>query len=86
MNKAAARERNGLIGLICVLCVLPLVTGNVNIHHVMVMFLICIAGEAWNIITGLAGQTSFGHAFLRHRRLCPSRGSISGSAQAHGLA
>ena len=63
MNKAAARERNGLIGLICVLCLLPLVTGDVNIHHVMVMFLIYASlGEAWNIITGLAGQTSFGHA------------------------
>ena len=46
-----------LIGL------LPLAIKDINFHHVMVIFLMfATVGEAWNIITGFAGQTSFGHA------------------------
>ncbi|RKX42404.1 MAG: branched-chain amino acid ABC transporter permease [Thermotogae bacterium] len=43
--------------------VLPFAITNVNFQHVMIMFLIFASlGESWNIITGFAGQTSFGHA------------------------
>jgi branched-chain amino acid transport system permease protein len=63
LQNNAARERTALLVLVGALCVLPLLTSNVNVHHVIVMFLIYAAlGEAWNIVTGLAGQTSFGHA------------------------
>lgn len=47
MNRSAVRERFALIGLTCILCALPLTTVNVNIHHVMIMFLIYASlGEA----------------------------------------
>jgi len=63
MGKNAVRERNALLALIAAMCVLPLLTRNVNTHHVIIMILLYASlGEAWNIITGLAGQTSFGHA------------------------
>lgn len=52
-----------LLAVSAVVAVLPLAVNNVNFHHVLIMFLIFASlGEAWNIITGLAGQTSFGHA------------------------
>lgn len=52
-----------LLAVLAVVAVLPLAVNNVNFHHVLIMFLIFASlGEAWNIITGLAGQTSFGHA------------------------
>lgn len=41
----------------------PLFTANVNFLHVLILFVMYAGlGEAWNIITGIAGQTSFGHA------------------------
>lgn len=52
-----------LYGILILILVLPLINSNVNFRHVMVIFLIFAGlGEAWNIITGFAGQTSFGHA------------------------
>ncbi|GAB4319334.1 branched-chain amino acid ABC transporter permease [Pseudothermotoga elfii] len=42
---------------------LPLIIPDVNFQHIMIMlFLFAGLGESWNIITGFAGQTSFGHA------------------------
>jgi len=42
---------------------LPLIIPDVNFQHIMIMLLLFAGlGESWNIITGFAGQTSFGHA------------------------
>ncbi|MCR4426427.1 MAG: branched-chain amino acid ABC transporter permease [Firmicutes bacterium] len=63
MNQRSRHEWRSLAIVIGLLAVLPLLTKNVNVHHVIVMFFIYASlGEAWNMITGLAGQTSFGHA------------------------
>lgn len=53
-----------VLSWMCILiAVLPLAIPNMNFHHVMIMFVIFAAlGQSWNIITGFAGQTSFGHA------------------------
>lgn len=46
-----------------IILALPFIFRNVNFQHIMIMFLIFAGlGEGWNIITGFAGQTSFGHA------------------------
>jgi branched-chain amino acid transport system permease protein len=43
--------------------VLPLVTQTKAVLNALILLLIfATLGEAWNIITGFAGQTSFGHA------------------------
>lgn len=56
-------RKTPLLVILLVLLLLPLIVRNVNFQHVMLMTLIFAGlGEAWNIITGFAGQTSFGHA------------------------
>ena len=50
-----------LIGVL--IFILPFINNNINFHHVLIIFLMYAGlGEAWNIITGFTGQTSFGHA------------------------
>lgn len=57
------KNKKILIILIIVLGVLPLIFKSNSFHNIMVLLLIfATLGEAWNIITGFAGQTSFGHA------------------------
>ncbi|MDD2493810.1 MAG: branched-chain amino acid ABC transporter permease [Tissierellia bacterium] len=52
-----------LIILIVAIAILPLIFKSDSFHNVLVLLLIfATLGEAWNIITGFAGQTSFGHA------------------------
>ncbi len=52
-----------LVMVIAVLAVLPLVTQTKAVLNALILLLIfATLGEAWNIITGFAGQTSFGHA------------------------
>ncbi|SHI67985.1 branched-chain amino acid transport system permease protein [Geosporobacter subterraneus DSM 17957] len=53
-----------ILGWICiVIAILPLAIHNINFHHVMILLVMYAAlGQAWNIITGFTGQTSFGHA------------------------
>lgn len=52
-----------LIILIAAIAVLPLIFTSSSFHNMMVLLLIfATLGESWNIITGFAGQTSFGHA------------------------
>ncbi|MGJ8454640.1 branched-chain amino acid ABC transporter permease [Pseudothermotoga sp. U03pept] len=52
-----------LYGILLAILILPFAFQNVNFQHVLIMFLIFAGlGESWNIITGFAGQTSFGHA------------------------
>lgn len=56
-------KRMSLLIILTILLILPLVVRDVNFQHVMLMtFIFAGLGEAWNIITGFAGQTSFGHA------------------------
>jgi branched-chain amino acid transport system permease protein len=56
-------KKTSLLVILVILLILPLVVKDVNFQHVMLMTLMFAGlGEAWNIITGFAGQTSFGHA------------------------
>ena len=42
---------------------IPLAVHSTDVHNVIIYILIyAMVGEAWNLITGFAGQTSFGHA------------------------
>lgn len=46
-----------------VFALLPLFTRAKAVHNAIILLLIfATLGEAWNLITGFAGQTSFGHA------------------------
>ncbi len=52
-----------LIIILLVILVLPFIKADINFQHMLIIFLIFAGlGEAWNLITGFAGQTSFGHA------------------------
>ena len=57
------KNKKTLIVLIVAIAVLPLLIKSNSFHNMLVLLLIfATLGEAWNIITGFAGQTSFGHA------------------------
>lgn len=52
-----------IIILLAVIAVLPLIIKSNSFHNMLVLLLVfAILGEAWNLITGFAGQISFGHA------------------------
>jgi len=54
---------NTLMVILLSILILPFIYTNNNFCHILILFLIFAGlGEAWNIITGFAGQTSFGHA------------------------
>lgn len=54
---------NPRIMIFIIIFLLPFINTSTNFQHMMIIFLIFAGlGEAWNIITGFAGQTSFGHA------------------------
>ena len=43
--------------------IIPLAVRTTDVHNVIIYILIyAMVGEAWNLITGFTGQTSFGHA------------------------
>ncbi len=50
--------------LLAAFILIPLTVGNTtDVHNVIIYILIyAMVGEAWNLITGFTGQTSFGHA------------------------
>lgn len=50
--------------LLAAFILVPLTIGNTtDVHNVIIYILIyAMVGEAWNLITGFTGQTSFGHA------------------------
>ena len=50
--------------LLALFIIIPLTIGNTtDVHNVIIYILIyAMVGEAWNLITGFTGQTSFGHA------------------------
>jgi branched-chain amino acid transport system permease protein len=57
------KTKHTIIILIAAIAVLPLIFRSSSFHNMLVLLLIfAVLGEAWNIITGFAGQTSFGHA------------------------
>ncbi|MGB9838944.1 branched-chain amino acid ABC transporter permease [Thermovenabulum sp.] len=58
------RIRGNILALILlIIFMLPFIYPNNNFRHILILFLIFAGlGESWNIITGFAGQTSFGHA------------------------
>lgn len=54
---------NPRLMIFLIIFLLPIINTSTNFQHMMIIFLIFAGlGEAWNIITGFAGQTSFGHA------------------------
>jgi branched-chain amino acid transport system permease protein len=63
MNNIRFDQRKLLVLVVVFVGILPLFVPSNNFRHVMIMFVLFAAlGQAWNIITGYAGQTSFGHA------------------------
>ncbi len=49
--------------IVLILALLPLLTKTKVVHNTIILLLIfATLGESWNLITGFAGQTSFGHA------------------------
>ncbi len=57
------KNKKALLILIAVLALVPLLTRTKAVLNAIVLLLIfATLGEAWNLITGFAGQTSFGHA------------------------
>lgn len=58
------RLRENILALILlIIFILSFIYPNNNFRHILILFLIFAGlGESWNIITGFAGQTSFGHA------------------------
>ena len=54
------------IGLVCVLAALPLLPGLVGNSfraHVLILILLYASmAQSWNIVSGYAGQVSFGHS------------------------
>lgn len=56
-------QKKVLALLLIIIGILPLIIKTSSFHHVLIMFLLFAAiGQGWNVITGYAGQTSFGHA------------------------
>ncbi len=52
-----------LIFFFILILVLPFIISDTHFQHTMIMLaLFAGLGEAWNIITGFGGQTSFGHS------------------------
>lgn len=78
----------------------PLTVGNTtDVHNVIIYILIyAMVGEAWNLITGFTGQTSFGHAayfgigaytstiLLEYFHITPWIGMLAGGLIAAALA
>lgn len=57
------KQKKLIIIILVLIAALPLMVKDNNFRHIMIMFVLFAGlGEAWNIITGYAGQTSFGHA------------------------
>ncbi|NPV45132.1 MAG: branched-chain amino acid ABC transporter permease [Firmicutes bacterium] len=56
-------QKKILLGIFVLIGILPLAVRNINFHNILILFVVFASlGEAWNIITGFTGQTSFGHA------------------------
>ncbi len=67
MNQTALTRKDlfwlALVGLLALLPAVPAVTANSFLMHVLILILLYAGmAQAWNIIGGYGGQTSFGHA------------------------
>jgi branched-chain amino acid transport system permease protein len=58
----APREAVALALFVTVMVALPLFAGNYVLSVLIVVLFAAYLGQAWNIVTGLAGQLSLGHA------------------------
>jgi len=57
------RNKKILLIIIAILALIPIITKSKAVLNAVILLLIFTTlGEAWNLITGFAGQTSFGHA------------------------
>ena len=57
------KYKKTLCAIIAVIALIPLFTSSKAVLNAVILLLIfATLGEAWNLITGFAGQTSFGHA------------------------
>jgi branched-chain amino acid transport system permease protein len=67
MNKSILNRRELLwFALVCALAVLPLIPGMIGnsfrAHVLILVLLYASMAQSWNIVSGYAGQTSFGHS------------------------
>lgn len=57
------KNKKILLIIIAILALIPIITKSKAVLNAVILLLIfATLGEAWNLITGFAGQTSFGHA------------------------
>ena len=57
------KNKKILFIIIAILALIPIIIRTKAVLNAIILLLIfATLGEAWNIITGFAGQTSFGHA------------------------
>lgn len=57
------KNKKAIIILIAIMAILPIfIKSKVVLNAIVLLLIFATLGEAWNIITGFAGQTSFGHA------------------------
>lgn len=57
------KNHRALVVVLVLFAIAPLLTDSKPILNALILLLLfATLGEAWNIITGFAGQTSFGHA------------------------
>jgi len=58
-------KKKALFALIVILALLPLVWASDYYRHIFILtFIWVIIGSAWNLLSGYAGQVSFGHAIF----------------------
>jgi branched-chain amino acid transport system permease protein len=58
-------KKKALFALIMILALLPLVWASDYYRHIFILtFIWVIIGSAWNLLSGYAGQVSFGHAIF----------------------
>lgn len=58
-------KKKALFALIVILALLPLVWTSDYYRHIFILtFIWVIIGSAWNLLSGYAGQVSFGHAIF----------------------
>ena len=52
-----------ILGTVALLAAIPLITSsNVVLNFMVLVFLIALVGQGWNLLGGYGGQYSFGHA------------------------
>lgn len=57
-----ARQIAAAVFLLTLLCAVPLVADDFQLSIFALIFLFASSGQAWNLMTGYAGQLSLGHA------------------------